>query len=112
MGPDRLAVVDEIQGVLDVAVRGEDQRLGGPAHGQLAHVLGEQQVQPGQPVLAGHSDDPPVREIDETAVGEGTLLAEQVAVVGGDAFVHALGGDGAGQGQQGLFIYVSLRLGS
>ena len=31
MRPDRLAVVDEIQGVLDVAVRGEDQRLGGLA---------------------------------------------------------------------------------
>ena len=29
--PDGLAVVDEVEGVLDVAVRGEDQRLGGLA---------------------------------------------------------------------------------
>ena len=99
--PGRLPVVDQVERVLDVAVRGEDQRLGGLADGEVADVLGEQQVQPGQPVLAGDGDDSAVREVDETgAVGEGTLLAEQVAVVPGDAFVHALGGDGAGQGQQ------------
>ncbi len=87
--------------MLDVAVGGEDQRLGGLSGGQLADVLGEQQVQPAQPVLAGDRDDAAVGEVDESgAVGEGTLLAEQVAVVRGDAFVHALGGDGAGQGQQ------------
>lgn len=69
--------------------------------GEVGDVLGEQQVQPAQPVRAGDGDDSAVREVDETgAVGEGTLLAEQVAVVTGDVFVHALGGDGAGQGQQ------------
>lgn len=64
-------------------------------------MLGEQQVQPAQPVVAGHGDDAPVGEVDEAgAVGEGALFPEQFAVVGGDAFVHALGGDGAGQGQE------------
>ncbi len=101
MGPGRRAVVHQVQRVLDVAVRGEDQRLRGLARGQLADVLGEQQMQPAQPVRAGHGDDPAVREVDETgAVGERALLAEQFAVVGGDTFVHALGGDGTGQGQQ------------
>src|SRR5690606_32399547 len=71
MGPDRAAVVHQVQGVLDVAVRGEDQRLGGLARRQLADVLGEQQVQPAQPVRAGHGDDPAVGEVDETGtVGE------------------------------------------
>ena len=57
--------------------------------GQVADVLGEQQVQPAQPVVAGDGDDAAVREVDEAgAVGEGALLAEQVAVVGGDAFVR------------------------
>lgn len=88
--------------MLDVAVRGEDQRLGGTACRQVGDVLGEQQVQPGQPVVAGDGDDSAVREVHETdAVGKGALLTEQVAVVGGDAFVHALGGNGAGQGQEG-----------
>ncbi len=109
--PDGRAVVDEVQGVLDVAVRREDQGLGGLAGRQVADVLGEQQVQPAQPVLAGDRDDAAVGEVDEAgAVGEGTLLAEQVAVVGGDAFVHALGGNGAGQGQQGALHTPSLRL--
>lgn len=68
-------------------------------------MLGDQEVQPRQPVAPGDGDDAAVREVDEAgAVGEGTLLAEQVAVVRGDAFVAALGGDGAGQGQQGLFM--------
>ncbi|CAM5227171.1 hypothetical protein SVIOM74S_03016 [Streptomyces violarus] len=99
--------------MLDVPVGGQDQRLGGLSGRQFADVLGEQQVQPAQPVLAGDGDDPPVGEVDETgAVGEGALLAEQIAVVRGDAFVRALGGDGAGQGQQGAFSDPSLRLGS
>jgi hypothetical protein len=99
--------------VLDVAVRGEDQRLGRLARRQLADMLGEQQVQPAQPVLAGDGDDTAVREVDESgAVGQGALLAEQVAVVGGDAFVGSLGGDGTGQGQQRALHTASLRWGS
>ncbi len=65
-------------------------------------MLGEQQVQPAQPVLAGDGDDAPVGEVDESgAVGEGALLAEQVAVVRGDAFVHALGGTAPGRDSKG-----------
>lgn len=80
---------------------------------QLLDVLGEQQVEPAEPLGAGDGDDPAVGQVDEAgAVGEGALLTEQVAVVGGHAFVHALGGDGAGQGQQGAFHTPSLRLGS
>ena len=54
-------------------------------------MLGEQQMQPGQPVVAGDGDDAAVGEVDEAgAVGEGALFAEQVAVVRGDAFVDGL----------------------
>ncbi len=99
--PGGLAVVDQVERVFDMAVRGEDERLGGLVRGEVADVLGEQQMQPAQPVRTGDRDDAAVGEVDESgAVGECALLAEQVAVVGGDAFVHALGGDGAGQGQQ------------
>ncbi|GAA4956880.1 hypothetical protein GCM10023238_24440 [Streptomyces heliomycini] len=45
--PDRLPVVDQVERVLDVAVGGEYQRLGGLVRRQVADVLGEQQVQPG-----------------------------------------------------------------
>jgi hypothetical protein len=100
--PHRRAVVDEVQGVLDVAVRGEDQRVRGAARRQLADVLGEQQVEPAQPVLAADGDDTAVGEVDEAASrGEGALLAERVAVVRGDTLVPPLGGDGTWQGQQG-----------
>ncbi len=113
MGPDRLTVVHQIERVLDMAVRGEDERLGGLMRRQVADVLGEQQMQPAQPVLAAHGDDAAVREVHESgAVGKGTLLTEQVAVVGGDAFVHAFGGNGTGQGQQGTLHGSSLRRGS
>lgn len=88
--------------MLDVAVRGEDQRLGGLAGREVADVLGEQQMQPAQPLGAGDGDHAAVREVDEAgAVGERALLPEEVAVVGGNAFVGGLGGDGAGQRQQG-----------
>ena len=40
VGPDRLAVVDQVERVLDVAVRGEDQRLGGLAGGEVARRAG------------------------------------------------------------------------
>ena len=46
---------------------GEDQRLGGLPGRQLADVLGEQQVQPGEPVGAGDGDDAAVREVHEAA---------------------------------------------
>lgn len=88
--------------MLDMAVRGQDQRLGGLAGRQIADVLGEQQMQPAQPFGAGDGDHATVGEVDEAgAVGEGTLLPEEVAVVGGDAFVGSLGGDGSGKRQQG-----------
>ncbi|GAA3051024.1 hypothetical protein GCM10020000_35190 [Streptomyces olivoverticillatus] len=99
--PGRLPVVDQVERVLDVAVRGEDQRLGRLAGREIADVLGDEQVQPAQPLGAGDGQDAPVREVHETgAAGERALLAEQIAVVRGDAFVRTLGGDGAGQRQQ------------
>lgn len=66
MGPYGRAVVDEVQRVFDMAVRGEDQRFGGLAGRQRAHVLGEQQMQPAQPVLTGDGDDTAVGEVDES----------------------------------------------
>ncbi len=99
--PGRLAVVDEVDRVLDVAVRGQDQGLGGVAGREVADVLGEQQMQPAQPFGAGDGDHAAVGEVHEAgAVGEGALLTEEVAVVRGDAFVGGLGGDGAGQRQK------------
>lgn len=84
--------------MLDVAVGREDQRLGGHTPRQLTDVLGEQQMQPGQPVGSGDRDDAAVGEVHETGtVRQRALFSEQVPVVGGDTFVPAFGGDGTGQ---------------
>ena len=75
----------------------EDQRLRAGAVGQLAHVLGEQEVQPAQPVGATDADH---REVGEVDLGrscvEQPLLAVGVAVVTGDAGVRRVREDRAG----------------
>jgi hypothetical protein len=76
-------------------------------------VVGVELVKPAPPVVTAEGDDTAMGQVDEAAaVGEGALLAEQVAVVGGDTFVHTLGGDGAGQGQQRALHTATLRRGS
>ena len=82
-------------------MRVEDERLGPGAVGQLRDVLGEQQVQPAQPVVAGHRQDAPVRAVDDgRGAGHRPLLGEEVAAVGGHGRVRvgAPGRTGSGSG--------------
>lgn len=73
-------------------------------------MLGEQQVQPAQPVGSGDGDDPAVGEVDEAApVGEGALFAVELSVVGGDALVTAFGGYGTGKMEQGAAGHATKR---
>ena len=99
---ERLAVVDAGEGVLDVAVRAEDQRLGPDAGREALEELGGQAVQPGEPVGTGDPDHVAVREVDEALTGlEDALLAVERAVVRGDRGVDPVAADGAGQVEQG-----------
>ena len=85
VGPRRAAEVGQHEVVLDVPVRREHQRLAAGAVGQPVEVLAGQAVQPGQPVGAGDDDDVAVAAVDQSgALGQQPLLAERVAVVGGD----------------------------
>jgi hypothetical protein len=65
---DGLAVVDQVQVVLDVALRRQDQRLRGHAGLQGGDVLREQVVQPAQPVRAGDAQDAAVRQVDQSGL--------------------------------------------
>ena len=88
--------------MLDVAVRGEEQRLGRLARGEVLEVLRGERVQPGQPVGAGDPHHVAVREVDRCLAGdEEPLLAVGVAVVGRHAGVGRVGGDGTGSGEGG-----------
>ena len=79
--------------VLDAALGVEDQGLGAGAVGEVGDLLGEQQVQPAQPLGTGDAHDAAVGAVDDAgAADQRALLAERVAVVGGD------GGVGAGVG--------------
>ena len=70
-----LAVVDQVQVVLDVAVRGQDQRLGARVRRQVVQLLGGQRVQPAQPVRAGDGDDAAVGEVDRAGAARRTCAA-------------------------------------
>ena len=71
-----VAVVDEVQRVLDVALGGQDQRLARLPRRQAEQVLGRQRVQPAEPVGAGDGDDVAVRQVDDReALLEQALLA-------------------------------------
>ena len=69
VGGEGLAVVDAGEGVLDVALRAEHERLGPGAGGEAVEVLGGQVVQPGQPVGAGDPEDVAVGQVDEALAG-------------------------------------------
>ena len=74
----------------------EDQRLRAGAVGQLAHVLGEQEVQPAQPVVARYREHAAVRAVDDRGgPGHGSLLGKEVAAVGGNSGVD-IGNRGIG----------------
>ena len=63
-------------------------------------MLAGEAVQPGQPVGAGDGEDVAVAAVDQPrALGEQPLLAQRVAVVGGDR--TALDGDRARAREQG-----------
>ena len=101
MGEDGLAVVDELQVVLDVAVRAEHERLRGHSGREPLQRLGGEAVQPGQPVRPGDAHDRAVRQVDLGGTGgEAPLLAVGVAVVRGDPGVRGVGGHGAGAVEQ------------
>ena len=98
MGGEGLAVVDAGEGVLDVALRREDQGLGPDALRKALEVLRRQRVQPGQPVGAADAHHVAVGQVHEPVVGlERALLGVERAVVGGHAGVHAVAGDSARQ---------------
>ena len=99
--PGGLAVVHEVQVVLDVALGAQHEGLGGHQRREAGEHLGGDRVQPGQPVRSGDRDHAPVGQVDRgQALGQQPLLAQRVAVVGGDARVGAVGRDGAGRRQQ------------
>ena len=99
---ERLAVVDAGEGVLDVALRAQHQRVGPAPRRQVGEVLGGQRVEPGQPVGAGDPQHVAVGEVDEAVARlERALLAVEGAVVAGDGGVDPLGGDRAGEVEQG-----------
>ena len=105
VGGEGGAVVHAVEGVLDVALRGEDQRGHRHAGRQALELLGGQGVQPGQPVGALDPDHAAVGEVHEAvAAGQGALLAVEAAVVRGDAGVDALAVDGVGQVEQGAGV--------
>ena len=100
--PGALAVVDEVQDVLDVALGAQDEGLAGLMRAQAGEVLAGDRVQPGQPVRTGHGHHAAVGEVHHCEPFlEEPLLAHRVAVVGRHARVGALPLDRAGMGQQG-----------
>ena len=86
MQPHCGSVVDQSQVVLHVAVRAEDECLGGGTGREVLQVLGGEAVQPGQPVLAGDAQHSPVGAVDQAGrEGKRALLRIGVAIVRGDA---------------------------
>ena len=84
VGPRRAAELGEDQVVLDVPLRGEDERLGAGGVGQPVEVLAGEAVQPGEPVGAGDGEHVAVAAVHQPrALGEQPLLPQRVAVVGG-----------------------------
>ncbi len=96
-----LPVVDERQVVLDVSLRRQHQRLRPLTGRQRRHVLGDQAVQPAEPVRAGDAQDRSVRQVHRGETPrERPLLGVGVAVVRRDTAVRRVGGDGSRAGQQ------------
>ena len=88
--PHRVVDVGEHGVVLDAALGVEDQGLGAGAVGEVGDLLGEQQVQPAQPLGTGDAHDAAVGAVDDAGpADQRALLAERVAVVGGDGSVGA-----------------------
>jgi hypothetical protein len=82
------ARLGQVQVVLDVALRGQHEGLGGRARHEPGHVLRHQRVQPRQPVRTGDPQHVAVRQVhDATPGGERPLLGVGVAVVTGDGLV-------------------------
>jgi hypothetical protein len=100
--PHRLVDVRDHDVVQHPPVQVEDKRLGPRSLGQLADVLGEQQVQPREPVSAGYGEHVAVAAVDDGGrAGHRPLLGQRVAAVSRDGGVrvrHGLG-DLAGLGR-------------
>ncbi len=68
--------------LLDMAVRREDERLRGLAVGEVVDVLGDDRMQPGQPVGAADRQDISIGPLNDAGgTSERPLLAERIAVV-------------------------------
>ena len=96
------AVVEGGQGVGDAPLGVEQQGLGAAvARGQAGQPLAGQGGEPGEAVRTGDGDDVAGQGADGQAVGQEPLLAQGVAVVGGDEGVGVGGGDGASRSGTG-----------
>jgi hypothetical protein len=95
------SVVDAVHRVLDVAVRGEDERGDRRPGKQALEVLGGERVQPAEAVGAGDPHDTPVRQVDEAVPGlQCPLLAGERAVVRRDRGVQVVAGHGPRKAEQ------------
>ena len=100
--PRRRTIVDEMQLVLDMAVRAEDERGRGLPRGEVLDMLAGEAVQPAEAVGTGDPQDVAVRQVHEAlSSGQAALLGVEGAVVRGDRGVDAVTGDGSGQGEEG-----------
>lgn len=105
VGPGRAGQLGKHEVVLDVPLRREDQRLAAGAVAEPVEVLTGEAVQPGEPVGTGDGEHVAVAAVHQPgALGQQPLLAQRVAVVGGDGergVGRVLDGDGPRAGQQG-----------
>ena len=93
------AVVEGGQGVGDAPLGVEQQGLGAAvARGQAGQPLAGQGGEPGEAVRTGDGDDVAGQGADGQAVGQEPLLAQGVAVVGGDEGVGVGGGEAGRDG--------------
>ena len=85
------AVVDDVELMLHVAVRAQDERQRGLAGREPGQPLGREVVQPGQAVRTRDRHDAPVRQVDGgPTLRQMTLLAQGIAEVPGDPGIGAV----------------------
>ncbi len=100
--PGGFAIIDQVQRVLDMPSRAEDQGFGRAVRRQSLQVLRRERVQPAQPVTATDADHRPVREVDDSfAARQEPLLAIRVTVVRRHTSIRSVRGYGARPAQQG-----------
>src|ERR687898_602641 len=89
--PERLAVIDAVERMLEMTLRRQHQGGHAAARLQSRQVLRGQRVQPAQPVRAGDRDHAAVRQIHNAlTLLQPALLAHRVAEMPGHAGVDAM----------------------